>query len=356
MTALRSTPASPPPVLYSPTTAQAIRASAFSGRTLRSEPALLASICEVKNAYARVNLARGDLDERIAVAIVSAGEQVVRDGQVTASIVRQFPADLLSGASWESVDANVNEVLARLASERLDGTGSGYICVDPLRHVGLGQSCAIVCAAASRMTLWRLWEGLDPSVDALCHALAWKAAEIRSDAELGARFVGAVRAVCLRLDAARRAAMAMLGVPVSPEVADALAAVSGLALRPRCPDCQPAGHSNELAGLSSTLTQVARVLIGVATDTFGLGAGFRPGGSAPADTLLHACFQVIGCDAAVTAAVRQAGAEGSTHENVAIVNLIDATGLLTRAVRQFTTWLRHLAPAADPQSPTNVAG
>src|SRR5918994_3259895 len=98
---------------------------------LRVERGLIGALASIKGAAAVVNLELRVLPEDVARAIHDSAAEV-------ASGVwdDQFPVDVFQTGSGTSTNMNMNEVLARLASERLGEAGS----VHPNDHVNASQS------------------------------------------------------------------------------------------------------------------------------------------------------------------------------------------------------------------------
>lgn len=135
----------------------------LSGRPLH--PELLTALALVKQACARVNAALGYLDRRIAAAIETACEEVIRGEHADA-----FLTDALQGGAGTSANMNLNEVLANLAIEHLGGRRGDYGLVHPLDHVNLHQSTNDVFPTAVRVAAIRLGQRLEANIAALQQA------------------------------------------------------------------------------------------------------------------------------------------------------------------------------------------
>ncbi len=105
----------------------------------RMPAALIQAIAWVKWAAARVNRELGLLDESKAFAIERAAIRVA-EGE----FAQEFPLSVWQTGSGTQSHMNVNEVLARLASNELSAAnepaGSASVLVHPNDDVNLGQS------------------------------------------------------------------------------------------------------------------------------------------------------------------------------------------------------------------------
>ncbi|MHB8507746.1 MAG: class II fumarate hydratase [Candidatus Dormibacteria bacterium] len=95
---------------------------------------LIRAHARLKGAAARVNVDLGQLEPRIADAIVGAAGEIVAGG-----LADQFPIDVYQTGSGTSTNMNLNEVIANRASELLGGA-RGSRLVHPNDHVNMGQS------------------------------------------------------------------------------------------------------------------------------------------------------------------------------------------------------------------------
>jgi fumarate hydratase, class II len=119
----------------------------------------------IKEAAARVNRDLGLLDRARAAAIARAAGEV-RDGKHDA----QFPIDVFQTGSGTSTNMNANEVIARLASRRVERE------VHPNDHVNLGQSSNDVIPAAIHVAAClTIHEDLLPALDHLAAVIERRA-------------------------------------------------------------------------------------------------------------------------------------------------------------------------------------
>ena len=129
----------------------------------------------LKKAAALVNTDLGLLDKRLAVAIVSACNEIIADAEWSKG---QFPVDVYQTGSGTSTNMNVNEVLASRANELLGGQRGDKSPVHPNDHVNLGQSSNDTIPTSMQvMALQLLKEQLEPARLDLIASLAVKCIE-----------------------------------------------------------------------------------------------------------------------------------------------------------------------------------
>jgi fumarate hydratase class II len=117
----------PEHALYGAQTQRAVDNFPVSGLTLPA--AFIRAIAQVKSACAEVNREVGDLDAKLAEAIIAAAQTLVAGQHAD-----QFPIDVFQTGSATSTNMNANEVIARLASQ---ASGAKVHAND---HVNMGQS------------------------------------------------------------------------------------------------------------------------------------------------------------------------------------------------------------------------
>jgi fumarate hydratase class II len=97
--------------------------------------AVVRSLALIKRAAAEVNSDLGELDPKLAAAIVQAADEVIADRHAN-----EFPLSVWQTGSGTQTNMNVNEVIANRASELLGaGRGSARV-VHPNDHVNMSQS------------------------------------------------------------------------------------------------------------------------------------------------------------------------------------------------------------------------
>ncbi len=156
----------PANALWGAQTQRAVLNFPISGRPLPR--AFIRAVALIKAAAARANSSLGLLDAAIAEVIVAAAEDVA-GGQYDA----QFPVDIFQTGSGTSTNMNANEVLARLASQRLGRP------VHANDEVNMGQSSNDVIPTAIHVSAALLWrEALQPSLQHLATALRNKEQQV----------------------------------------------------------------------------------------------------------------------------------------------------------------------------------
>jgi fumarate hydratase, class II len=156
----------PKDALWGAQTQRAVQNFPISGRPLPR--AFIRAVALIKAAAARANASLGLLDAAVAKVIVAAADDVAQG-----SYDAQFPVDVFQTGSGTSTNMNANEVIARLASERLGRP------VHANDAVNMGQSSNDVIPTAIHVSAALLWrESLLPSLQHLAAVLRKKEAEI----------------------------------------------------------------------------------------------------------------------------------------------------------------------------------
>ncbi len=368
----------PRTALWQAQTQRAIENFPISGTPI--EPALIHALGEVKAAAARANAELGVLDRPLADAIVAAAREVA-DGQHD----DQFPVDVFQTGSGTSSNMNANEVIAslvsRLASSHLNHRDQ-LADIHPNDHVNASQSSNDTFPTAIHVAATLAVVGdLRPALGTLAASLETKAAEFAGlvksgrthlmDATpvmLGQEFGGYAATIRYgeeRLDAVlpRVRELPLGGTAVGTGIntpagfADrairALGEATGQPFTEARDHFEAQGTRDSLVELSGVLRTIAVGLTKICNDLRWMGSGpttglaeihlpdLQPGSSImpgkvnpvlPEATLM-VCMQVIGNDAAVTAA----GASGSFELNVAMPvlarNVLESVRLLAAATR-----------------------
>ena len=358
----------PREALWRAQTQRAVENFPISGTPI--EPALIHAIGRVKAAAARVNGELGILTEDRAGAIVEAATEVAEGRHDEA-----FPIDVFQTGSGTSSNMNANEVIATLAQRA--GTE-----VHPNDHVNASQSSndtfptAIHVAATLAVV-----DDLLPALDVLASSLEGKAEEFAGlvksgrthlmDATpvmLGQEFGGyaaTVRYAAERLESALPRVRELplggtavgTGINTPPGFAERVIGVltetTGQPFSEARNHFEAQGTRDSLVELSGVLRTYAVGLTKICNDlrwmssgpTTGLaeihlpdlqpGSSIMPGKVNPVlpEATLMVCFQVVGNDAAVTAA----GASGSFELNVAMPvmarNVLESVRLLAASSR-----------------------
>ena len=283
----------PATALWGAQTQRAVENFPISG--LRVEPALVQALARIKGAAARVNARLGVVDGEVGEAIAAVADEVAGGAHAEA-----FPIDVFQTGSGTSTNMNVNEVLARLASERLGRP------VRPNDDVNASQSSndtfpsAIHLAAVTEIT-GRLLPALAHLAGALRERSIAFAEVVKSgrthlmDAtpvtlgqELGG-YAAAVEHGMERLEGclARAGELPLGGTAVgtglnappgvAAEVIAALAATTGLPLREARDHFEAQGARDALVEASGMLRTVALSLYKIANDLRWMSSGPRCG-------------------------------------------------------------------------------
>jgi aspartate ammonia-lyase len=366
----------PAAAYYGIQTQRAVENFPISG--LRAPGVLIESMARTKRASARANARLGLLDRRRARAIVAACTEVI-----SGRLRDQFVVDIFQMGAGTSFHMNMNEVLANRAEELLGGRRGQYRIVHPNDHVNLGQSTNDIYPTAMRLAALALINSrLAPALRDFERALVRKGREFDGvlksgrthlqDAvpiRLGQEF--AAYAVAVRKSAASitRAARALheLGVGGSAVgtglntdrryaglVARLLAADTGLPLKP-ARDMREAMQSlRPFAEVSSALRNLALELNRIANDLRLLSSGPRTGlaeislpATAPGSSIMpgkvnpsmlemlnQVCYQVMGGDVTVAAAVQAGQLELNVMMPVVASNLLFMITILANALRE----------------------
>ena len=146
----------PAGALYAAQTQRALENFPITG--MKPLPAFIWSITLVKRAAAEVNMELGLLDEKVARAVIEAGDEILAGRHHEHFVVDPFQA-----GAGTSHNMNANEVLANRANQIL-----GYAIdvsdkpVHPNDHVNMAQSTNDTIPSAIRLgVLWRLDELLE---------------------------------------------------------------------------------------------------------------------------------------------------------------------------------------------------
>jgi fumarate hydratase, class II len=357
----------PREALWRAQTQRAVENFPISGTPI--EPALIHAIAQVKAAAAKANADLGVITAEQAAAIRDAAAQIAAGRHDDA-----FPIDVFQTGSGTSSNMNANEVIASLAA--LAG-----VTVHPNDHVNASQSSndtfptAIHVAAAVAVR-----EQLLPALDVLAGSLGRKAEEFKglvksgrthlmdaTPVTLGQEFGGyaaTIRYAAERLDSVlpRVRELPLGGTAVGTgintptgfpaAVIAELSAATGQPFTEARDHFEAQGTRDSLVELSGVLKTLAVGLIKINNDlrwmssgpTTGLaeihlpdlqpGSSIMPGKVNPVlpEATLMVAFQVIGNDAAVTAA----GASGAFELNVAMPliarNLLESVRLLSSSM------------------------
>jgi len=321
----------------------------------------------IKAAAARANADLGLLDSTVAERIAAAGDAIAAGEHDD-----QFPVDVFQTGSGTSSNMNANEVIARLAGDE----------AHPNDHVNMGQSSNDVFPSAVHLAaLAEVSRDLLPAMEALASVLSERASEFAEIVKtgrthlmdavpvtLGQEFGGYAAQVSLGAERVRgtlgRVGQLPLGGTATgtglnthqefaQKVRELVAEETGLEISAPLDRFEAQANRDALVELSGALKVVAVSLIKIANDLALMGSGPRaglaelrlpelqkgssimPGKVNPVicEVVIQVGDQVIGNDAAITAA----GAQGQFELNVRVPliarNLLDQIKLLAAACR-----------------------
>ncbi|MDR3107094.1 MAG: class II fumarate hydratase [Bifidobacteriaceae bacterium] len=340
----------PARALYGAQTARAVENFPISGQPL--EAAQIQALAQIKKAAAQANAELGVIDLGRAGAIVWAAEQIIAGRHDD-----QFPVDIYQTGSGTSSNMNMNEVLARLASQRLGQP------VHPNDHVNASQSSNDVFPTSVHLAAAAAATGdLIPAFDSLAESLAAKASAFAdvvkagrthlmdaTPVTLGQEFSGYTAALRYASQRVQSSLGRVLEVPLGgtavgtgvntppgfpARVIELLAKDTGLAVKEASNHFEAQSARDALVELSGQLKTAAVSLIKLCNDVRWMSSGPRtglgeihlpdlqpgssimPGKVNPVipEATLQVCSRVIGNDAAIT----WGGASGFFELNVQI--------------------------------------
>jgi fumarate hydratase, class II len=359
----------PASALWGAQTQRAVQNFPISGLPMPSR--FVRSLGLIKWAAARVNHELGLLPADVAEAIEAASLEVA-----SGTHDAHFPVDVFQTGSGTSSNMNANEVIARLATERLGQT------VHPNDHVNMGQSSNDVVPTAIHVSAaLGLTEQLLPALNHLANVIESKAKSlasvvktgrthlmdampVRFDQELGG-WAAQIRndyqriaGVMTRLSGIAQGGTAVgTGINAHPEfgvrVAAALASKTGIAFRPADSYFEALSSQDTAVELSGQLKTTAVSLTKIANDLRWMNSGplaglgeialpaLQPGSSimpgkvnpVVPEAVAMVAAQVVGNDATIT----MAGQSGNFQLNVMLPviahNLIQSIELTANAAR-----------------------
>src|SRR3989454_1995142 len=138
----------PADAYYGVHTLRALENFPITGTSISIYPELVSALACIKQAAAIANSELGLLDEKRAVAIRLACEEV-REGKLLAD----FVVDVIQGGAGTSTNMNANEVICNRALELLGHARGEYQHLHPLDHVNLSQSTNDVYPTAIKLAL-----------------------------------------------------------------------------------------------------------------------------------------------------------------------------------------------------------
>ncbi len=165
--------------LWGAQTQRAVENFPISG--LRMPRAMIRALGLLKRACARTNQDRGELDPKLAKAILQAADEVV-DGRHDG----EFVVDIFQTGSGTSSNMNTNEVIANRAIQILGGKIGTKTPVHPNDHVNRGQSSNDIIPTAIHIAILdSLSRNLLPPLEDLAVGLEAKAKEFDDVIKIG---------------------------------------------------------------------------------------------------------------------------------------------------------------------------
>jgi aspartate ammonia-lyase len=170
----------PADAYYGIHTLRALENFAITGMPISHYPDLVTALACVKQAAAIANSELGLIDERRAVAIRLACEEI-REGKLH----EEFVVDVIQGGAGTSTNMNANEVVCNRALEILGLRKGEYQHLHPLDHVNLSQSTNDVYPTAVKLALNFFIRRLLVEMAALRNAFAGKSTEFGGVLKVG---------------------------------------------------------------------------------------------------------------------------------------------------------------------------
>jgi len=364
----------PEDALYGPQTQRAVENFPISGQ--RFGRRFIEALGLIKRSAAETNVALGAIDERIGRVIVQAADEVI-EGRWD----DQFVVDIYQTGSGTSTNMNVNEVVARRATQ-LAGEGT---TVHPNDHVNFGQSSNDVIPTAIHVAARRAIEDdLVPALEHLAGALREKARAFdgvlksgrthlmdATPVRLGQEFGGYATQVekgiaRVRAAAAELEELALGGTATgtginrherfAAEAIARLAKATGIPFREAEDHFEAQGAKDAAVQTAGALNTVATSLMKIADDVRWLGSGptsgiheirlpaVQPGSSIMpgkvnpvlAEAMMMVCARVMGNHTTVTVAGSRGNFELNVMMPVLAQALLESIHLLAHASRAFT--------------------
>ncbi len=356
---------------WGPQTQRAVENFPVSGVVL--ERSLISALARIKGAAAAANAELGVVDADVATAIEAAAAEVAAGDHDD-----QFPVDVFQTGSGTSSNMNANEVIARLAGERLGRT------VHPNDEVNASQSSNDVFPSAMHVAAAaQVDTALLPALEYLRSAFRAKAQELAevvksgrthlmdaTPVTLGQEFGGYATQVDNAADAIRSTLSAVGELPLGGTAVGtglncppgfAAAVVARLARDLELPLSEASDHfaaqgaRDALVDLSGGLRMLAVALVKIGNDIRWMASGPRtglaeirlpdlqpgssimPGKVNPVlvEAMTQVCAQVIGNDATIAFAGSQGNFELNVYLPVIARNLLESIRLLANVTRLF---------------------
>ena len=347
----------------------------FPISALRFSRVFIRSLGEIKKACAVVNKKNNLLDDKLAKAIVDSAQEII-DGKYD----KDFVVDIFQTGSGTSTNMNINEVIANLASEKINKD------VHPNDHVNMSQSSNDVIPTATNLaSLLSIKEdgGLLNYLSILNENLNSKAKEWAdvykngrthlmdaTPVTLGQEFDGYANLIQSRIKDIENSLQGVSELPIGgtavgsginapngfgSDVADELQKALNINFQEAKNHFSRQGSRDEIVQLSGTLKTLASSLFKISNDIRWMGSGpisglnelkipaLQPGSSIMPgkvnpvipEMMMQVCAQVIGNDAAVTFSGTNGNFELNTMLPVMAHNVLESIELLTNGIKVF---------------------
>ena len=344
---------------------------------LRFPRSFIRAIASTKLAAAQVNVELGELDSKLADAIVSAAKEVA-DGKFD----DQFVVDVFQTGSGTSTNMNANEVISNRAIEILGGEKGSRTPVHPNDHVNMGQSsndviptCIHVAARGAIRTdlitaLRQLQGDLEKKADEFMSVIKTGRTHLHdaTPIRLGQEFLGYVGQIERGIQRTETAASELsevalggtavgTGVNAHPEFATRVCAklseILGVDVHETSNHFQAQSTLDNIVAASGGLKTIAVSLMKISNDIRWIGSGPRggfgeimlpevqpgssimPGKVNPVipESVCQVAAQVIGNDAAIAIAGQSGNFEINVMMPVAAYNLLQSIDLLAASAK-----------------------
>ena len=347
----------------------------FPISNLRFSRVFIRSLGEIKKACAVVNEKNNLIDSKLSKAIVDSAQEVI-DGKHD----KDFVVDIFQTGSGTSTNMNINEVIANLASEKIDTE------VHPNDHVNMSQSSNDVIPTATNLaSLLSIKEdgGLLTYLNNMNETFNSKAkdwAEVYKNGRthlmdatpvtLGQEFEGYANLIESRIRDIENSLQGVSELPIGgtavgsginapngfgSDVAGELQKVLNINFQEADNHFSRQGSRDEIVQLSGTLKTLASSLFKISNDIRWMGSGpisglnelkipvLQPGSSIMPgkvnpvipEMMMQVCAQVIGNDVAVTFSGTNGNFELNTMLPVMAHNVLESIELLTNAIKVF---------------------
>ena len=347
----------------------------FPISNLRFSRVFIRSLGEIKKACAVVNEKNNLIDSKLSKAIVDSAQEVI-DGKHD----KDFVVDIFQTGSGTSTNININEVIATLASEKIDTE------VHPNDHVNMSQSSNDVIPTATNLaSLLSIKEdgGLLTYLNNMNETFNSKAkdwAEVYKNGRthlmdatpvtLGQEFEGYANLIESRIRDIENSLQGVSELPIGgtavgsginapngfgSDVAGELQKALNINFQEADNHFSRQGSRDEIVQLSGTLKTLASSLFKISNDIRWMGSGpisglnelkipaLQPGSSIMPgkvnpvipEMMMQVCAQVIGNDVAVTFSGTNGNFELNTMLPVMAHNVLESIELLTNAIKVF---------------------